>query len=324
MPNLLTAPSQSGSRQEDLYADYPQGYYSDGAYTAAPLQSSAATPQIQDRDDPDPQDAYYVSLMARFADLQTTLHSASDSININHTATLLLQNKRAIWRGKLLKTTPTMQTLGHLSQESIIYGLEVLGQLLTQSNLKIGKYGKNLGAWAWGLLGACRAVGQMSSEEVGVLREVGKQAVWLLRRMAAGEVDERAEAEDEAMHEQDGQDAPTGEEDYATDMVQAGGQREDDDPVVAAQQRLLSSLGVEEPKQMPSAAVDGEQEDSIIQRREADQLKNETHDLLTKQTVSESISQSDILATLDMIATIVGEAYGQRDLLDSRLLWDEI
>ena len=31
-----------------------------------------------------------------------------------------------------------------------------------------------------------------------------------------------------------------------------------------------------------------------------------------------------IHSTLDMLVTIIGEFYGQRDLLDGRLLWDEM
>ncbi|KAL9632131.1 MAG: hypothetical protein Q9164_005513, partial [Protoblastenia rupestris] len=193
VPNLLVAPSSP--RDDHEYREYPQGFYSDGAYTAAPLTSSTANPQIEDPDDIDPQEAYYTRLLARFVDLHSILHSTPTTTQIDQTAMLLMQNKRAVWRGKLLKTTPTMRTLSQVPQENIIYGLKVLGDLLTQTNLKHIKYGKHLGAWSWALLGACRQIGEMGSEEVGVLRDVGKQAVWLLRRVAAGEVDDMEQAE---------------------------------------------------------------------------------------------------------------------------------
>ena len=32
----------------------------------------------------------------------------------------------------------------------------------------------------------------------------------------------------------------------------------------------------------------------------------------------------NVHATLDMLVTIIGKFYGQKDLLDGRLLWDEI
>ena len=37
-----------------------------------------------------------------------------------------------------------------------------------------------------------------------------------------------------------------------------------------------------------------------------------------------SDEKAEILATLDILVTIIGEFYGQRDLLDGRLLWDEM
>ena len=80
-----------------------------------------------------------------------------------------------------------MAVLVRLTQESVIWGLDVLESLLTLANLR-GKRGKYVEAWIWGLLGKCREVGQMGSEEVGVVRNLGKRAVWLIRRIRAGDV----------------------------------------------------------------------------------------------------------------------------------------
>ncbi|KAL9125433.1 MAG: hypothetical protein Q9217_005368 [Psora testacea] len=336
VPNLLVAPTSRKLDEHDLYADYSPGFYSDGAYIAPPPPSSTTHPHTEKTD---PQEAYYTSLIRRFTSLHTLLHSAPSTTQSNQTATLLMQNKRAVWRGKLLKTTPTMKTLGQLPQDSVICGLEVLGELLTRTNLKIGEYGRNLGAWAWGLLGACRDVGEMGSEDVGIVRAVGKQAAWLLRRVAAGEAadaveeeaavggneeidvgglrverEERgiADAEDKT---QPGEGAAAG----ITETLHDYG----NDPVAAAQQRLLSSLQTETPSKASttsSASPLIDQHNQHQPEKEAKQNTNSNHDPTSPKTSG----QDDVIATLDMIVTIAGEVYGQRDLLEGRLLWDEI
>lgn len=255
-----------------------------------------------------------------------------------------------------------------------MFGLEMLGEVLTAANLRHGKYGRNLGVWAWGLLGRCRDVGQLGSEEVGVLRELGKQASWVGRRVVVGEVGEVQEREVEEEDEEgegdeevdlgqidkggmDEEEVDHGEvydaqqgvpqnrtEDYQvdgskevtqTEQVQGGAEQmhdrsqnrsseigSSDSPLVndtvrapeadpnaealgAAQERLLSSLDtVEDAKSDPEA----------IRRQSQEYM----------QTALNETPREDMLATLDMIITIVGEFYGQRDLLETRLLWDEI
>jgi len=229
-----------------------------------------------------------------------------------------------------------MQLMNHLPQESVIAGLGILGEVLTRTNLKSRK-GKFAGAWAWGLLARCREVGQMGSEEVGVLRDLGKQAVWLLRRIRAGEVvDEEGQEQDldgedpvEAGEDEieDEGDAEVGEMldsqgdvEIPTEII-ANGTATDgsllaakstslscdsDELLAAAQNRLLSSLGPTDESSAP--AVSDEMVEEHAQMQEGEGV----------------VDQATILATLDMIVTIVGEFYGQRDLLDGRLLWDEL
>ena len=87
-----------------------------------------------------------------------------------------------------------MLLLHQLGQADVVSGLAVLETLLNSTNLQRRK---NLGAWAWGLLAKCREVGQMSSEEVGVLRDLGKKAAGLIRGILAGIKEEEEEGEDE-------------------------------------------------------------------------------------------------------------------------------
>ncbi|KAK0509944.1 hypothetical protein JMJ35_007338 [Cladonia borealis] len=343
VPNLLVAPSSPPAEQkeESLYQDYPRGYYSDGAYTALPLASSTThgTNLGAEEEPLDPQEAYYASLLSRFADLSSTLQNPPPA-----TSTALSPQKwwnSSRWRSQILNSQPQTTRLASLPQEQVIYGLEILESLLTLGNLH-GTKGRNIGAWAWGLLGRCREVGEMSSEEVGVVRGVGKRAQWILRRMAAGEglweekeVQEEEDGDGDDGEEEDGGgedgDGEEGEEEEGPleegeEDEFAGGPGsytlDDERALAEARKRIIASLdGCAEPTEPPlgKKAVQDQSE-------EKDKASIEPR----VDAVPRGIAKAEennlhiIYATLDIIITIIGRCYGQRDLLDGRLLWEEI
>lgn len=326
-----------------------------------PLPASTSTREQTDEgsDDLDPQEAYYTSLCARYQDFSSTLHSAGPTPSqVAPTVQTLLSGKRNVWAYAILNTTPTMSLLSQLQQQMAIRGLEVLAEVLTRSNL-ISTKGNNVGAWAWGLLGRCRELGQMSSEEVGVLRGLGKQAVWLLRRMSAGELDkedrdqkedvkddtggnvsdggnsESSDAgqpmDDEAARPEDGEPhAESLQPPIACDLNGVGspdsliGHDEYNDTLTAARQRVLANLeSTEGSKPDNTGETDRTHTAQISEESKSNRINtdNKTMDLLVH---AENETTKNIHATLDVIVTIVGEFYGQRDLLDGRLLWDEM
>lgn len=358
VPNLLVAPiaPTTQSEKNGVYADYPQGYYSNGAYTATPLPLSKSNQTYTNggqKEDQDPQEAYYASLCARFAELTETLQSpppraTQDSTDVYYHD---WRNSR-FWRKKIRNTTPTVILLAQLTQESVICGLEVLESLLTLAVLK-GKKGKSIGAWIWGLLGRCREVGQMGSEEVGVLRNLGKKAVWLLRRISAGEViggvveepdvdmgeedEEEGEGEEEKVEDGadllDTEDADDGYSPYIDPIATAalGHDRNSEDHPIAttsdadlakAKQHVLNSLATDQ-AQLDSTETNASNEDGI-------QSPAPTYPVTELEMDGEGVSKEKanekamIHAALDMLVTIIGEFYGQKDLLDGRLLWDEM
>ena len=363
VPNLLVAPISPTvqPKKNNLYADYPQGYYSNGAYTATPFPLSKATQTSTNsgqQEDQDPQEAYYASLCARFIVLTKTLQSTPPHASPDNTDVYYLDwTTRRIWRGKILNTAPAMAVLARLTQESVIWGLEVLESLLTLANLR-GKRGKYVEAWTWGLLGKCREVGQMGSEEVGVVRNLGKRAVWLLRRIRAGDVtDGTIDELDVNMEEEEGEeeedcdggledenvqngadptdldDADGGHSSYIDPITTADSRNEDiievnstaaisDADLEKAKQHMLNSLSTNQ-AQTDSAETNASNDDSteIPVPKHADTgLKVEVEGGLKER----SDEKADLLATLDILVTIIGELYGQRDLLDGRLLWDEM
>ena len=355
------------SKESELYADYPQGYYSDGAYTAIPHPQSnprQARTNGEEQEDQDPQEAYYASLSARFTKLTQTLQSLPPrSAPANADDYYLDWKGRRLWYGKIMNTAPTMVLLAQLTQESVVNGLGVVGSLVTFSHLS-GDRSKNIGAWAWGLLGRCREVGQMCSEEVGVLRKVGKQAVWLLRRISAGEIiggdkdmmdanvgeDNVEDGEVEDGDEEDGDggeeyvedgtespDAMDAEDAYSPsfDPILQNTSRQNgnneihspttnpDTDVAKAKQRVLDSLATNHPPDTnPSNSEDCEPNRAPTLYPTTEKKSNERVNLT--ESASPDEKKATMIATLDMLVTIIGECYGQRDLLGGRLLWDEV
>ena len=356
------------SKKSELYADYPQGYYSDGAYTAIPHpQSNPRQAHVNDEqpEDQDPQEAYYASLSARFTKLTQTLQSLpSRSAPANTDVYYLDWKGRRLWYGKILYTAPTMVLLAQLTQESVVNGLGVVGSLVTFSHLS-GDRSKNIGAWAWGLLGRCREVGQMCSEEVGVLRKVGKQAVWLLRRISAGEIIggdedvmdadveeddlENGEVDDEDREDGDGGEECVEDGTESPDAMDAddvyspsfdpifqntsrqNGNNETHSPttnsdtdIAKAKQRILDSLATNQSSDTnPSNNADGVRNPTTTLNPATDTKPNGQEESLT-ESASPDEKKATMIATLDMLVTIIGECYGQRDLLGGRLLWEEM
>lgn len=196
----------------------------------------------------------------------------------------------------------------------------------------------------------------MSSEEVGVLRKLGKQAVWLLRKIRTGVVidgatdepnmdlgeedgteDEEGGGEEEIMEDgADFLDAVDADDGYSphidpittATLAHDGGSEAlptatiSDADLVKAKQRILNSLSTRQ-AETGSSETNAGNEDGI-------QNPTQTHiDTGLEEDGEEGLKEgvdgkAMLHATLDMLVTIIGEFYGQRDLLGGRLLWDEM
>ena len=270
-----------------------------------------------------------------------------------------------------------MVLLSHLQQDTVIRGLNVVETLLTKRNLTKGKI---LGTWVWGLLARCRPVGEMGSEEVGILRSLGKRAVWVLKGMIAGrEEDGRAEEVDDSIEAEVESHSIAGfgevqpvrtSESIREDQMNDGGMEpylseQDSSGLLEANKANLVLNATQaltppttDPPGLPPGQFDPAQvtPDALTQARQrllsavrrscspasisktptggTKELSREPSDGDTPYVVpgvnasvktgDENYGDINIFATLDMIITIVGECYGQRDLLDGRVLWDEL
>jgi hypothetical protein len=361
VPNLLVAPSQNGGHTTSngnlKSGSDPRGYYEDGAYTALPaLDEPSVDNGMEDLDEEeeelDPQEAYYASLLNRFDELRALLHSdppplpkfsASHTQSPSDRASFLYTATHAQWRSSLLFSYPAPRLLCAMTQDCVLRGLSRLETLISSKNL-LSDEGVTLGAWCWGLLGRCRNSGEMGSEEVAVIREVGKTAL-RVRRKIKKEYRSGIDSRDE--HEQYGDtadgsvDADQGAEEEGEDTFEAmakddhadlqnsNGYREAPAVLVEDPERRINEN--EEPHEVSEEIEDGEiSDDGDLQNPLA--LAKEQ---LLAQVRSPSLPSGDIpversfdttqraLAMLDMIVTVVGEFYGQRDLLDGRDVWEE-
>ena len=359
MPTVLTALTSTSLSLDPYHADSNPGFYAAGAYTASPPDRTAATGAQADEEDIDPQEAYYSSLLSRFVSLSKSLQTPPPIT----TAPILLPSTSATvqplnsgsnsrWR-TILNTKPSMLLLHQLSQEAVLQGLRMLQKRLTIQNLVERD---SLGLWAWGLLGRCRDVGEMDSEGIGVVRELGKKAIWVLRGMQAGdpqgadygedegeddsgavveegneEASEAGDGSDPIMH--DGLDAvePSGTAAAANDAIGSSAdaassglasETQVTDQLEAAKAQMLASLP---PELIPpnTGGLDDTVLSSVASAPEPS--SNDLHNTPSNPDPEEAGEQMmKIYATLDMIITIVGECYGQRDLLEGRIVWGEL
>ena len=351
VPNLLVATSSTAPKPADLYSDHRQGYYADGAYTAAPIPAAedSLLNGHEDEEEEDPQEAYYTAFLARFRSFSSLLGHLPPrdliSSSASNTARKLSTGMKSVWRSAF-DTMPTTTVLSQLPQESVLQGLQILESSLASGDLATKQF---LGLWAWGLMARCRDAGQMGSEEIGILRDLAKRAVWLLRGLRAGMdylAQEQAqdtegnemgsengteEAKGDASGDQEHEDLETttsippadGTVQIAKATHTAEDQLDVDDPLAAAKASLLSSLTPEQsPATIPSSSL---AQDATQQIANGHSPSADIPSAAQAEADEEQSGQAmKVYATLDMIITIVGELYGQRDLLEGRLVWGEI
>jgi len=187
----------------------------------------------------------------------------------------------------------------------------------------------------------------LSSEEVAVVREVGKAAIEVIRRRVMSaeddeEDDETEEDEDDELQETAGEEKDgNGVEkqaefhnhvDRTTNRPQltrrntSSDEEEDDQPALeAVQPRLQKITSSNASKSNPSELDNSNRVRPAITTNIPANTKSPT----TRSAAAVTFTEADLQeadeqmdAVLDMVLTIVGEEFGQRDLLVARdVLW---
>ena len=169
--------------------------------------------------------------------------------------------------------------------------IQALSQDLRSLNYQDREQVHRMGAWCWALLGSFNGLETLSSEELAEVRELAKSAAGALDRLLAGEA--------------------------SRDKTEAGVSGESIPDNRARDSMHSKRLGAdsEGTNGSPIVGLAGEEQD-----REGAPIPNHgPKSRLSHLRGSASIVTMSMVS--DMILTVVGEVYGQRDLLDLRLAW---
>ncbi|KAI5286754.1 hypothetical protein KEM52_001878, partial [Ascosphaera acerosa] len=179
-PVMAAEVGDNDAQLEYASRQYDDGGFVDGVWVAA---SSSGRAHYRDRDcdlmeavEPDAQEECYASLCRRFEHLRETLHQqvpldVVTNLDVNgegRPTYLPRRSKRARqqWSRLLETTDPTMVQIACMELESVLEALRLAAEKMA-AVVEEGDPAavRRLSTWIWGLLGRCREVGQLSSDE---------------------------------------------------------------------------------------------------------------------------------------------------------------
>jgi hypothetical protein len=299
-----------------------RGYYSEGTYIAAPpIGPALPDDACYDSDDEDfthvqsmsPQEAYTTRLLSLFHSQRITLRSIPPAID-------KLPHKMEVVEC-LNGHDPVPAELSAMTTTFVFRLLElVTKQLKRDQNISSRK-----SAWVMSILARLDEK-LMDSDSVYLVRELSRKAMWVRFGF-----DERfAEQTDTFEYNSEHQEDYEEEEDKPR-----GRQQTKDDRTRRRNTSSLSQYRVPEPATEPK--IDGSSlktaaearlgSDAAIAAAKLQLLEKLGHEAQDDPVVEgEKVKEIELpdmntKATLDMIITIVGEVYGQRDLLEGRIDW---
>lgn len=361
------SPNASGEYDRSIYeggvGDF-RGYYEDGAYfAAAEVEDDIENEQDEGQD---PQLAYFNSIITRFEILREQMQRTPPpnlvkDLDADHPTYLTTLNTKLCrwWRWKLKTVDPLPAQVASMDKDTVLRLLRLLtgGTLLQNGsdiNMKVSR-------WAWALLARLPVRGELGSDEIGVVRELGKKAVMLGVGLKAGsglkdeldEVEKVFEA-DNGVEIEDNERAFNPEDENVIEGVEdhLQGEQQLKERLNGVKQTSDSTenftLSIATDKSTPQEEDSGSTLDSHeLEAIKARLLANLTSNPSTVETTTasdphppkeeESIPSTietatsksaqtanwNTSATIDMIITIAGEMYGQRDLLEFREVWGE-
>ncbi|KAL4799829.1 hypothetical protein BDV19DRAFT_376223 [Aspergillus venezuelensis] len=291
-----------------------EGIYSDGVYIGL-----STTKPDTDSTFSEAQASYYNLLHHRFLLLRSILKctppsEAISALDDSHPISFPRSSKNAQkeWRRLLLAVDPQTVQLACMDMDAVLGVLIIVARLISE-NVRNGDavLVRRIGAWAWGLLGKCREAGQLGAREFGDIRELGKRAVRILKKIREDETQANNQENQENQDEDDDQDE-------AEDSKENNGPSEGKDPEAMdttvdpgpdqpGAEKGTNAEGLEAAKARLKARVSAARDESIPQE------EGEIDDQVDIEATGVDVS-TQTRAMLDMIITVIGEHYGQRDL----------
>jgi len=330
-----------------------QGWYNDGAYTAA-MDPTIATPLTEP---PAALSLWHNALLTSFHSVRQSLHANPPTpLPLAVSPSLPVRKQRSLWQQHIFNTRPTPKELWGIDQQTVLRLLK----WLTQRMSEIAKHqgGRCWSQWLWGLL--VRLDDCLTADETSIVRELGKRCLIIRERMAislqGGRVpdDQREEEGDEEGGGEYDEDEEGNEGVQEFNTVQGG-----DTVAAVATQQPEQTLGspatpkVEEIVESEATPQHGVTLESIpplqaekhAETEEAGGLglasrlraalqsarerkaqeeppqpgqKHQSKPNAPALQTVDTLSQSDTLGVLDMVISLVGDFYGQKDLLADR------
>ncbi|KAH8655026.1 hypothetical protein BGZ60DRAFT_435429 [Tricladium varicosporioides] len=371
IPNLLVAPKQEGD-DRDVYengvGDY-RGIYGDGAYYAVPEASQDSEEENESTIDPNLD--YFDSILTRYEALHHRLAQTPPPENVkildkDHPTYVGRLNTEIArwWRWKMRTVDPLPAQIATMDKSTV---LRLLGLLTGGNLLKRGlEVELSVSQWIWSLLARLPDRGELTSEEIGIIRELGKKAVLVGMGMKDDEtlnqgMDEveagLAEQEEEILDvvndtEISLENGESGVEEFPVSSANLGSYPPNipGGPDGKSLEHQTSS-GAKSSIMLPGprdadVTTSGSPQDTNINISEVEDthtddletmkakmlanliLSQEEDKQVTEELVAAEAKKAMIRwntkATVDMIITITGEIYGQRDLLEFRAAWDNV
>lgn len=322
IPNLLIAPNER--ELSDIYnaADGDsRGYYEDGAYIASRSDqdhsdgSSAHSGSMRSEPDSytyiDASVFFHASLVQRFERCRQQVRNIPPIPDIQRTP--------SAWSHRVLNFVPQPQQIAFMSQDTVQGLLRDMPVVMRRAHwLKgDGARGYRLSTWLWALLAKLDLLETLSSEEVSDIRELGKRAGALALGL---DVDARGPDQDLEVSENEGE-APSSTSSknseerlgrsarttrHTTRRRNSSSSVSSDDDLAAVKCDTLLRLELTTAKSMGEEEQQGEEDPPEL-----------GPDMVYS-------GEESLMATVDMVLTVVGECYGQRDLLVARdRLWQQ-
>lgn len=329
-----------------------RGYYEDGAYIGlSDEEQEADTNTYSGQLDSEElektlHDAYFTSIIDRFLRLRQIVRAkpppnASKRLSSSQRTHAPPLGPRSSttkhWTQAIRDTDPHPLQVALISKDSVIRILRVMlgGKFLRRGD----PLSERTSRWLWALLARLPDHGELNHSEIGWVRDLGRRAV-LLGRSLAEMVALREELAENGLGVNDAVDESSSDEDvvaeaYPEEHLTSLSDAESEQDISDATQKLppekyvpieeASDGEIQDDEDAPMDIESDSEEGEVVENSE--DLLAAKEKLLARLDGPASDSEDDTLekrlemntrATLNMLLTVAGEFYGQRDLLEFR------
>ncbi|KAH6628322.1 hypothetical protein F5144DRAFT_578660 [Chaetomium tenue] len=256
-----------------------------------------------------------------------------------------------VWTKRIRHTDPLPAQIAALKRQSVLKLLRViLGGKFIRRGYELRP---RTSRWIWALLARLPDQGEMDYVEVGWVRELGKRAVLMmvsiahmdaLREQVGGDLEGNVDGDDEEefveemVLDEDGEeqviatsaksqrpaaataDAGNGEDGEMDMDIDEGEVTDDESPSTAGNKDIAADIAAAKARLLARLEENSGAQEEVPATADADtpaDRRNSSSDEETA-TLDEAEARVNMRATLNMVLTVAGEFYGQRDLLEFR------